>query len=81
VSSACIMFQTWALEKKGPVMVSMFSPTQTVGSAIFSALFLGRVLHPGRYYYSLYTSIHIHDLLAVFGHDHIIKFHTCCLRQ
>ncbi|GJN07435.1 hypothetical protein PR202_ga25267 [Eleusine coracana subsp. coracana] len=47
VSSACIMFQTWALERKGPVMVSMFSPTQTVGSAIFSALFLGRVMQPG----------------------------------
>ncbi|TVU39141.1 hypothetical protein EJB05_12546 [Eragrostis curvula] len=47
VSSACIMFQTtWAIEKKGPVMVSMFSPTQTVGSAIF-ALFLGRVMQPG----------------------------------
>ncbi|GJN40421.1 hypothetical protein PR202_gb29629 [Eleusine coracana subsp. coracana] len=47
VSSACIMFQTWALERKGPVMVSIFSPTQTVGSAIFSALFLGRVMQPG----------------------------------
>ncbi|TVU39142.1 hypothetical protein EJB05_12547, partial [Eragrostis curvula] len=47
VSSACIMFQTWAIEKKGPVMVSMFSPTQTVGSAIFSALFVGRVMQPG----------------------------------
>ncbi|CAN6175416.1 unnamed protein product [Urochloa humidicola] len=47
VSSACIMFQTWALEKKGPVMVSMFSPTQTVGTAVFSVLFLGRVMHLG----------------------------------
>ncbi|EEC82047.1 WAT1-related protein At5g47470 [Oryza sativa Japonica Group] len=46
VSSVCVMFQTWALEKKGPVVVSLFSPTQTVGSAIFSALFLGRVVHP-----------------------------------
>ncbi|XP_062188846.1 WAT1-related protein At5g47470-like [Phragmites australis] len=47
VSSACITFQTWALEKKGPVMVSMFSPTQTVGSAIFSTIFLGRVMQTG----------------------------------
>ncbi|KAJ1290933.1 hypothetical protein BS78_02G280300 [Paspalum vaginatum] len=47
VSSACIMFQTWALEKKGPVMVSMFSPTQTVGTAVFSILFLGRAMQPG----------------------------------
>ncbi|KAG8080543.1 hypothetical protein GUJ93_ZPchr0007g4049 [Zizania palustris] len=44
VSSVCVMFQTWALEKKGPVVVSLFSPTQTVGSAVFSALFLGRVM-------------------------------------
>jgi drug/metabolite transporter (DMT)-like permease len=43
------MFQTWALEKKGPVMVSTFSPTQTVGTAIFSVLFLGRAMHLGRY--------------------------------
>ncbi|CAM0905881.1 unnamed protein product [Alopecurus aequalis] len=46
VSSVCIMFHTWALEKKGPVVVSLFSPTQTVGSAIFSALFLGRAMQP-----------------------------------
>uniref|UniRef100_A0A0D3GR16 WAT1-related protein n=1 Tax=Oryza barthii TaxID=65489 RepID=A0A0D3GR16_9ORYZ len=43
VSSVCVMFQTWALEKKGPVVVSLFSPTQTVGSAIFSAFMLGMV--------------------------------------
>ncbi|KAM0874302.1 hypothetical protein ACQ4PT_037527 [Festuca glaucescens] len=46
VSSVCVMFQTWALEKKGPVVVSLFSPTQTVGTAIFSALFLGREVQP-----------------------------------
>uniref|UniRef100_K4A250 WAT1-related protein n=1 Tax=Setaria italica TaxID=4555 RepID=K4A250_SETIT len=42
-----LVFVTWALEKKGPVMVSMFSPTQTVGTAIFSVLFLGRAMHLG----------------------------------
>ncbi|CAD6218054.1 unnamed protein product [Miscanthus lutarioriparius] len=47
VSSACIMFQTWALEKKGPVMVSMFNPMQTVGTAIFSVLFLGGAMQLG----------------------------------
>ena len=46
MSSVSIMYQTWVLEKKGPVLVSLFSPTQTVGSAIFSALFLGRVVQP-----------------------------------
>ncbi|XP_044965688.1 WAT1-related protein At5g47470-like [Hordeum vulgare subsp. vulgare] len=46
VSSVSIMYQTWVLERKGPVVVSLFSPTQTVGSAIFSALFLGRVVQP-----------------------------------
>lgn len=49
MSSVCIMFQTWALEKKGPVMVSMFNPMQTVGTAIFSVLFLGGAMHLGRY--------------------------------
>ncbi|BAF21572.1 Os07g0485500 [Oryza sativa Japonica Group] len=58
VSSVCVMFQTWALEKKGPVVVSLFSPTQTVGSAIFSALFLGRVVHPVRYSSSLTMCIY-----------------------
>ncbi|KAG0544945.1 hypothetical protein BDA96_02G319900 [Sorghum bicolor] len=47
VSSACIMFQTWALEKKGPVMVSMFNPMQTVGTVIFSVLFLGSAMQLG----------------------------------
>uniref|UniRef100_I1R198 WAT1-related protein n=1 Tax=Oryza glaberrima TaxID=4538 RepID=I1R198_ORYGL len=47
VSSACVAFQAWALKKKGPVVVSMFSPTQTVGSAVFSAIFLGRVVKSG----------------------------------
>uniref|UniRef100_A0A0E0MGQ2 EamA domain-containing protein n=1 Tax=Oryza punctata TaxID=4537 RepID=A0A0E0MGQ2_ORYPU len=47
VSSACVAFQAWALKKKGPVVVSMFSPTQTVGSTVFSAIFLGRVVKPG----------------------------------
>ncbi|KAF0896886.1 hypothetical protein E2562_029574 [Oryza meyeriana var. granulata] len=37
----------WALKQKGPVVVSMFSPTQTVGFAVFSAIFPGRVVKPG----------------------------------
>jgi hypothetical protein len=44
------MFQTWALEKKGPVMVSMFNPMQTVGTVIFSVLFLGSAMQLGRYW-------------------------------
>ncbi|KAL6636443.1 hypothetical protein ACP70R_024015 [Stipagrostis hirtigluma subsp. patula] len=47
VSSACVAFQTWAIKKKGPVVVSMFSPTQTVASAAFSAVFLGRAVRAG----------------------------------
>ncbi|XP_072957071.1 WAT1-related protein At5g47470-like isoform X1 [Typha angustifolia] len=47
VSGVCVGFQTWAVKKKGPVMVSMFSPTQTVGSAIFSAMILGQVIKLG----------------------------------
>ncbi|KAL6909315.1 hypothetical protein ACP4OV_001596 [Aristida adscensionis] len=47
VSAACVAFQMWALKKKGPVVVSMFSPTQTVGSAVFSGVFLGRAVRAG----------------------------------
>ncbi|XP_008786952.3 WAT1-related protein At5g47470-like [Phoenix dactylifera] len=44
VGSICISFQTWAVKKKGPVMVSMFSPISTVCSAILSAIILGQVI-------------------------------------
>ncbi|OAY68016.1 WAT1-related protein, partial [Ananas comosus] len=47
MSSVCVAFQTWAVKRKGPVIVSMFSPTQTVGTAILSAIFLGQVIQPG----------------------------------
>ncbi|CAL9125194.1 unnamed protein product [Musa textilis] len=39
-TAACIAFQTWAVKRKGPVFVSMFSPVQTVCSGILSALVL-----------------------------------------
>ncbi|XP_073111204.1 WAT1-related protein At5g47470 [Elaeis guineensis] len=47
VGSICISFQTWAVKKKGPVMVSMFSPVSTVCSAILSAIILGQVIKLG----------------------------------
>ncbi|XP_020572629.1 WAT1-related protein At5g47470-like [Phalaenopsis equestris] len=40
----CVAFQTWAVLRKGPVMVSMFSPIQTVCSAVLSAIILGQVV-------------------------------------
>ncbi|XLR65320.1 hypothetical protein S83_015992 [Arachis hypogaea] len=35
-SGICLCFNGWALKKKGPVLVSMFSPIATVCSVIFS---------------------------------------------
>ncbi|KAK8957086.1 WAT1-related protein [Platanthera zijinensis] len=47
VIALCVAFQTWAVLKKGPVMVSMFSPIQTVCSAILSSIILGQVIQFG----------------------------------
>ncbi|KAK1272374.1 WAT1-related protein [Acorus gramineus] len=42
VNGLCIGFQVWSVKKRGPVLVSMFSPVGTVCSAILSALTLGQ---------------------------------------
>ncbi|XP_004508915.1 WAT1-related protein At5g47470-like [Cicer arietinum] len=41
VTGICLSFSAWALEKRGPVFVSMFSPVGTVCSVIFSIVTLG----------------------------------------
>ncbi|KAF1873749.1 hypothetical protein Lal_00027787 [Lupinus albus] len=41
VSGICLSFNGWALKKRGPVFVSMFSPIGTVCSVIFSVVTLG----------------------------------------
>ncbi|XP_020259589.1 WAT1-related protein At5g47470-like [Asparagus officinalis] len=50
VIAMCVSFQTWAVKKKGPVLVSMFSPIQTVFSAILSAIILDQDIKIIRYY-------------------------------
>nr|CAD1831129.1 unnamed protein product [Ananas comosus var. bracteatus] len=47
VVGASVAFQTWCVGKKGPVLVSMFSPIQTVFSAVLSAALLGQVIGLG----------------------------------
>ncbi|KAG0473260.1 hypothetical protein HPP92_015117 [Vanilla planifolia] len=44
VIALCLAFQTWAVLRKGPVMVSMFSPIQTVCSTVLSTIILGQVI-------------------------------------
>ncbi|KAL2348161.1 hypothetical protein Fmac_002161 [Flemingia macrophylla] len=41
VSGICLSFNGWALKKRGPVFVSMFSPIGTVTSVVFSVTTLG----------------------------------------
>ncbi|XP_058757723.1 WAT1-related protein At5g47470-like [Vicia villosa] len=41
VTGICLSISAWALEKRGPVLVSMFSPVGTVCSVIFSIVTLG----------------------------------------
>ncbi|KAL9667464.1 hypothetical protein QQ045_001824 [Rhodiola kirilowii] len=47
VSGASVSFNTWAMKKKGPVLVSMFNPIATVLSVIFSAVTLGDTVSLG----------------------------------
>ncbi|XP_010530055.1 PREDICTED: WAT1-related protein At5g47470 isoform X2 [Tarenaya hassleriana] len=44
VSGACVSFNGWAMKKRGPVVVSMFSPVSTVVSALLSFLTLGEMI-------------------------------------
>ncbi|KAJ3672645.1 hypothetical protein LUZ60_007366 [Juncus effusus] len=47
VVGACIAFQAWCVSKKGPVLVSIFSPIQTVCSTILSAILYGQMIGLG----------------------------------
>ncbi|MED6121478.1 hypothetical protein PIB30_030547 [Stylosanthes scabra] len=49
INGVCISYSNWAIKKKGPVLVSMFSPIGTVCSAIFSVLTIGVSLNVGSY--------------------------------
>jgi len=48
VSGACVSFNGWAMKKRGPVFVSMFSPFATVISVAFAVLTLGESVSLGR---------------------------------
>ncbi|KAA8521371.1 hypothetical protein F0562_012067 [Nyssa sinensis] len=41
ITGACVSFNGWAMTKRGPVLVSMFSPIATVISVILSVITLG----------------------------------------
>ncbi|TKY55454.1 WAT1-related protein [Spatholobus suberectus] len=49
LSGICLSFNGWALEKRGPVLVSMFSPVGTVCSVIFSVVTLGETINIGSF--------------------------------
>lgn len=51
VSGLCVSFNGWAMKKRGPVLVSMFSPIGTVCSVILSVMTLGESISIGRYTY------------------------------
>lgn len=42
-------FNGWAMKKRGPVLVSMFSPVGTVCSVVLSLVTLGESVTVGRY--------------------------------
>ncbi|OIV89303.1 hypothetical protein TanjilG_23717 [Lupinus angustifolius] len=49
VNGICLSFHAWALKKRGPVLVSMFSPISTVCSVIFSYVTLGDTINIGSF--------------------------------
>ena len=49
ISGACVSFNGWAMKKRGPVLVSMFSPIGTVCSLVLSVITLGESINIGRY--------------------------------
>ncbi|WCJ25912.1 Nodulin MtN21 /EamA-like transporter family protein [Euphorbia peplus] len=47
VGGACVSFNGWAMKKRGPVLVSMFSPISTVVSVILSIFTIGDTIKIG----------------------------------
>ncbi|GAB2244563.1 hypothetical protein Droror1_Dr00000056 [Drosera rotundifolia] len=47
VSGICLSFNGWAMGKRGPVIVSMFSPISTVISVVLSVVTLGETISVG----------------------------------
>ncbi|GAV85063.1 EamA domain-containing protein [Cephalotus follicularis] len=47
VGGTCVSFSGWAMKKRGPVLVSMFSPIGTVISVILSVITLGDTIKLG----------------------------------
>lgn len=55
VTGISLSFSGWALEKRGPVLVSMFSPVGTVCSIIFSIVTQGdSTVNIGRYFHKIH---------------------------
>ncbi|XVE65089.1 hypothetical protein DITRI_Ditri07aG0154200 [Diplodiscus trichospermus] len=47
VGGACVSFNGWAMKKRGPVLVSMFSPIGTVITVVLSFITLGEMISLG----------------------------------
>ncbi|KAF8775832.1 hypothetical protein HU200_004224 [Digitaria exilis] len=79
----CLVFQSWCLGKKGPMLVSVFGPVQTLCSAILSASILQghHMLSLGRYssvrnlvlcHVQMWVSLFCHPVIG-FRQNTIIK--------
>jgi len=49
IGGVCVSFNGWAMKKRGPVLVSVFSPIATVISVVFSVIAFGDRINLGRY--------------------------------
>lgn len=48
MAGACLSFNGWAMKKRGPVLVSVFSPIGTVITVVLSYITLGDTISLGR---------------------------------
>lgn len=64
IGGACVSFSAWAMKKRGPVLVSMFSPIGTVCSVFLSFITLGDTINIGRYTDTLYILKHERSILV-----------------
>ncbi|XVF58363.1 hypothetical protein PTKIN_Ptkin07bG0060500 [Pterospermum kingtungense] len=63
VGGACLSFNGWAMKKRGPVLVSMFSPTGLVTTVVLSFITLGDTISLGSLMQPYRNVPHVHRSL------------------
>lgn len=62
-----MFIQGWAIQRGGPLLVSLYTPVQTIIVGILSVVLLGDSWYLGRY-----------EKQSLFWHDFYYSFRVCC---